>query len=91
MGPEITLALLLGVCMFLYGLWSILSRVTSRGKRYPPVRSGWIPWLGCAIAFGKAPLLFIQETRDKASTVYTSQLANSPSPNVDFAYTPKNS
>ncbi len=31
----------------------------------PPCYSGWIPWLGCAIEFGKAPLHFIDESKQK--------------------------
>lgn len=34
-------------------------------SRIPPLYSGWIPWLGCAVDFGRAPLYFIDEKRRK--------------------------
>ena len=37
----------------------------NKGKN-PPSRGGLLPWIGCAITFGKAPLLFIEESRKKA-------------------------
>ena len=36
--------------------------------RLPPERSGWIPWLGAAIPFGKAPLHYIKECRNEVSS-----------------------
>ncbi len=56
--------LLLSTCLLLWGLWMVLLKLKAK-LRYPPVESGWIPWLGCAVAFGKAPLLFIQQTKEK--------------------------
>ena len=61
--PVVVFALLvfpLGVAVF-YPLY--------RGRRremYPPCL-GWIPWLGCAVQFGKAPLDFIEESRRKVN------------------------
>ena len=37
----------------------------SRGGNCPPVRTGWLPWLGCAVEFGKEPLNFIKRTKDE--------------------------
>lgn len=39
--------------------------------KYPPLIKGWIPWLGCAIDFGKAPLNFIKESWQKHGAVFT--------------------
>ena len=56
--------------LVLLGLWKILSSYKDAKIRYPPVQSGWIPWLGCGVAFGKAPLLFIKETNKKVATQF---------------------
>ncbi|KAI0208253.1 24-hydroxycholesterol 7-alpha-hydroxylase [Lamellibrachia satsuma] len=45
-----------------------------RNEVYPPCR-GWIPWLGCAVEFGKAPLYFIEESRRKLGPVFTLKVA----------------
>lgn len=45
----------------------------SRGPyRLPPVRSGWLPWIGCALEFGKEPLNFIKRTQDEVLIYYKS-------------------
>jgi len=33
----------------------------------PPLRNGWLPWLGCAMEMGKEPLKFINITRKEVS------------------------
>lgn len=38
-----------------------------RTDRFPPVRSGWLPWLGCALEFGREPLNFINRTKDEVT------------------------
>lgn len=43
----------------------------SKNVQYPPLIKGWIPWLGCAIEFGKAPLNFIRESWQKHGAVFT--------------------
>ena len=61
--PVIVFALLvfpLGVAVLYPIYWG------RRREMYPPCR-GWIPWLGCAVQFGKAPLDFIEESRRKVS------------------------
>lgn len=30
-------------------------------RQLPPYFGGWIPWLGCAVNFGKQPLEFIRQ------------------------------
>ena len=37
--------------------------------KFPPVRSGWVPWVGCALEFGKEPLNFIKRTKDEVKYV----------------------
>ena len=50
------------------GLLTILRASTSRGtEKFPPVRSGWLPWLGCTLEFGKEPLNFIKKTKDEVT------------------------
>ena len=46
--------------------WLVRSNLGGK-ERLPPVKSGWIPWVGCAIPFGKEPLWFIQQTRKEVS------------------------
>ena len=35
------------------------------GCKQPPLQGGWVPWVGCALAFGKEPLWYIKRTHDK--------------------------
>ena len=55
------------VLLTLVGLLTSLllkNAVASRGVgKLPPIRSGWLPWLGCALEFGKEPLNFIRKTK----------------------------
>ncbi|XP_059166238.1 24-hydroxycholesterol 7-alpha-hydroxylase-like [Physella acuta] len=46
-----------------------------KGIKLPPVYGGWIPWLGCAVEFGKRPLDFIEQMRKKLGPVYTLKVA----------------
>ena len=53
------LALVLGAALY-------RALVRSRDvRRCPPVKDGWLPWIGCAVRFGKEPLYFIQRTREE--------------------------
>ena len=62
------LAAVVGLTLFATVSWLVKSNL--RGKaRLPPVKSGWIPWVGCAIQFGKEPLWFIQQTRKEVSLI----------------------
>ena len=56
------LAGLLGLVGVLFYLL-LLGRARRSRHQLPPQRSGLVPWLGCALAFGKEPLFFIQKTR----------------------------
>jgi len=48
----------------------------SRGAdKLPPIRTGWLPWLGCALEFGKEPLHFIKRTRDEVEDVFVIYLS----------------
>jgi 24-hydroxycholesterol 7alpha-hydroxylase len=72
------LASLLAALAGLLGLlWFLgLCRSPWRSRlRLPPERSGCIPWLGCAVEFGKAPLHFIEETRKQLGDVFTIHAA----------------
>jgi len=55
-----------GLALLAAVLWLVRSN-SSRRTRLPPVKGGWIPWVGCAIPFGKEPLWFIQRTRKEVS------------------------
>ncbi|XP_013405648.2 24-hydroxycholesterol 7-alpha-hydroxylase-like [Lingula anatina] len=65
----------------------------------PPILKGWVPWLGCAVEFGKAPLWFIQKAKCKLGPLFTIYVTGKrltfvteqedfkhffQSPNVDF-------
>eukprot|EP00117_Sycon_ciliatum_P021447 scpid10192/ scgid18794/ 24-hydroxycholesterol 7-alpha-hydroxylase; Cytochrome P450 39A1; Oxysterol 7-alpha-hydroxylase len=41
----------------------------------PPCVSGWLPWIGCAVEFGKEPLLFLDATRKRLGDVFTIHAA----------------
>ena len=53
---------LLPACIAL-SLYFLCKRVIAH-KKAPPCY-GWIPWLGCAVEFGNAPLLFINDIRKR--------------------------
>ncbi len=55
--------LLLVLCaVTLFGLYVLIVR--SKRNIFPPAH-GWIPFIGCAVEFGKAPLQFIRKAKDK--------------------------
>ena len=41
--------------------------IFKRGSNLPPARTGWIPWIGVAVPFGKEPLYYIEKTRREVS------------------------
>lgn len=43
----------------------------------PPMCQGWIPWLGCAVEFGKAPLHFIAEKQREVNVPKSTLLYKS--------------
>ena len=45
----------------------LLKRTHGGADKLPPLRSGWLPWLGCALEFGKEPLNFIKRIRDEVT------------------------
>ena len=74
-GEAMTSTLLVGAVVGALGLVSFLAwllRAQRRRQNLPPERSGWLPWLGCAVAFGKAPLFFIQKTRKEVGSLIGS-------------------
>jgi len=70
LGVETVTSIIVGVLiLILWKIWKsqivanfLLSRA---GKLLPPVQGGPIPWLGCAISFGKEPLTFIKKSHHK--------------------------
>ena len=56
------LVTLLIFLLTVFAAWSVFFKSSSE---WAPCYKGWIPWLGCAVEFGKAPLLFIQRAKDK--------------------------
>lgn len=53
--PLQQLAWLTLCALIVYTLQRIMG--TGRGKsRNPPVETGWVPWLGVGVAFGKNPV-----------------------------------
>ena len=64
------------LAIFIFILISyIVKSVLARKSTQPPVISGWVPWIGCAIEFGKAPLEFIRRARDEHGSVFTFHAA----------------
>ena len=63
--PALFLVALLVIAVF------SLNFLATKNVKYPPVIKGWIPWLGCAIDFGKAPLEFIKESCEKHGVIFT--------------------
>ena len=65
--------LLLGALLLLSYLWWRLSRGPGAslwsGARSPPVQGGWLPWVGCAVDFGREPLWYIKKTQEKVGLV----------------------
>jgi len=67
------------VILAVVGLLTIFLAYTSRAhghgtEKFPPVRSGWLPWLGCALEFGKEPLNFIKMTKDEVTMMLHNNL-----------------
>lgn len=56
-------ALLVTVLLVLAAAWR-----RRKSGNLPPCRSGWIPWLGAAIPFGKAPLHYIETCRNEVGS-----------------------
>ena len=50
------------------------TRNLKKSKRLLPPCEGWIPWLGCAIEFGKNPIDFIEEKRLQVTSLYSTFL-----------------
>ena len=54
--------------------------IFKRGSNLPPARTGWIPWIGVAVPFGKEPLYYIEKTRREVSGMdaYVISLVTQP-------------
>lgn len=68
--PDLSVPALAAGIAVIGGLTLMLAVLCrSRGDlKLPPARSGWIPWLGVAIPFGKEPLKYLQRCRDEVSS-----------------------
>lgn len=67
------------VGLFLIGIISILlyfyfSKLAGPSS-LPPAYNGLIPWLGCALEFGKSPLDFIAQKKEELGRVFTLYVA----------------
>ncbi|XP_067401025.1 24-hydroxycholesterol 7-alpha-hydroxylase-like isoform X2 [Emydura macquarii macquarii] len=66
---DITMVVLLTLVLGFLMVTFVLFR--QRNLNSPPCISGWIPWFGAALQFGKAPLEFIEQARVKYGPVFT--------------------
>ena len=62
---EAVVGLVVGVLLFLLAIVKLT--ILKRGSNLPPARTGWIPWVGVAVPFGKEPLNYIEKTRREVS------------------------
>ncbi|XP_004710939.1 24-hydroxycholesterol 7-alpha-hydroxylase [Echinops telfairi] len=53
------------------GCVALLLLLQWKNFRGPPCIGGWIPWIGAAFEFGKAPLEFIEKARIKYGPIFT--------------------
>ena len=68
---------LLLLCVIAVPLIALAVRWLAKRSRSlaPPSVSGWLPWVGCAVSFGKAPLEFIAKTKEQLGNVFTIHAA----------------
>ncbi|XP_037375731.1 24-hydroxycholesterol 7-alpha-hydroxylase isoform X1 [Talpa occidentalis] len=57
--------------IILLGCIALLLFLQWKNLRGPPCIGGWIPWIGAAFEFGKAPLEFIEKARVKYGPIFT--------------------
>ena len=43
-------------------------------SKLPPIYSGWLPWIGCSVEFGKAPVHFVEQKRKEVSFIIESDV-----------------
>ena len=75
-GVEVAVGAMLLLPALTYLYWRISRGPGAslfRGK-VPPVEGGWIPWLGCALTFGKEPLWFIKKAHKKVLSCWLQHL-----------------
>lgn len=56
---------------FLALLTYLAKTVAGRKRTQPPVFSGWLPWIGCALEFGANPLGLIRRVQQLHGRVFT--------------------
>lgn len=59
-------------------LYFIPRLMSKRGTGRPPCNYGWLPFLGCAIEFGKEPLIYIRKMQRAVSILLYRSLPGSP-------------
>ena len=59
----------IAIGVLIVGILLLLKWKSQKFKRLPPVKSGPIPWLGCALQFGKAPLHVIRSAHQEVRTL----------------------
>lgn len=69
--------------LLLYLLWRLARGPSAhlhlpQGSKLPPVQGG-IPWVGCALEFGKEPLWYIGKSHNKVQNLHVIELLH----NVD--------
>nr|KAF6341104.1 cytochrome P450 family 39 subfamily A member 1 [Myotis myotis] len=57
--------------LIILGCVALLLFLQRKNLSGPPCISGWIPWIGAAFEFGKAPLEFIEKARIKYGPIFT--------------------
>nr|XP_006634079.1 PREDICTED: cholesterol 7-alpha-monooxygenase-like [Lepisosteus oculatus] len=71
----LSLVVIWGVVIWLFCcLWLILG-IRRRRPGEPPVESGLIPYLGCALQFGANPLEFLRSRQKKYGHIFTCKIA----------------
>ncbi|XP_052809857.1 24-hydroxycholesterol 7-alpha-hydroxylase-like [Mya arenaria] len=65
----------LTVCLVLCTIFCIYLRRVKLKLNSPPCCRGWIPFLGCALDFGKSPLTFIGQKKDEHGPLFSVYVA----------------
>lgn len=58
-----------------HSLWRQSQLRKTTENVFPPLYSGWLPWVGCAVEFGREPVYFIEEKRKELGPVFTLLVA----------------
>ncbi|XP_045195675.1 24-hydroxycholesterol 7-alpha-hydroxylase-like [Mercenaria mercenaria] len=61
--------------IFIFSVLILIYFERYHDKKAPPSCGGWIPWLGCAVQFGKQPLGFIKRKSQEFGSIFTLYVA----------------